>query len=232
MLPKLFYDGTQFEKFGKDNVVGFTTNTSICRQGGITSYKSFYQQYQSIINNRPISFQIFSDDPDIVREQAKQIVSLGPNVYAKVPIINSKGESLLPTIIDLLNQGVWVNITAIFTIEQINAISDSIHNSKHTTPTIVSVFAGRISDTGIEPKSFMSHAVNMFKDRPEVEILWAGVKDNLVWQQAKECGCHIVTCPDAIMTRLPRIGQTLDNLSQESVALFLKDAVESGIRID
>jgi transaldolase len=231
-MPKLFYDGTLFEKFGKDNVVGFTTNTSICRQGGITSYSSFYNQHKSLINNRPISFQIFSDDPIVVAEQAKQIVSIGPNIYAKVPIINSKGESLLPTIMELLNQGVWVNITAIFTMEQINAISEAIHNSTHTTPTIVSVFAGRISDTGIEPKSFMSHAVNQFKDRSEVEILWAGVKDNLVMQQAKEIGCHIVTCPDAIMTRLPRIGQKLDNLSQESVVLFLKDAVESGIRID
>lgn len=229
-MTKIFYDGTNLVAHEK-SVEGFTTNTTIMKSGNETCYQSFYQKHAHLINDRPISFQVFSDDGEEVLTQARQIASIGRNVYAKIPVINSHGISMLPFIVDLLKEGVPINITAIFTTEQMELISNVLHESSHSTPTIVSVFAGRISDTGQNPQTYVATAVRLFSDRHEVQVLWAGVKDNLVFQQARDIGCHIVTCPDSIMTRLSRLNQPLDNVSQDSVSVFLKDAKDSGMRI-
>jgi transaldolase len=146
-----------------------------------------------------------------------------------VPIINSRGEQLIDTAVELLLEGIQVNITAVFTLEQINLLGEKILNVQ--TPTIVSIFGGRISDTGVNPKEIIQHAVNLFKNNTNIEVLWAGCKDNLVLQNASDVGCHIVTLPETIMTRINRIGQPLNSLSQDTVKSFLKDAVEGGLRI-
>lgn len=228
--PKIFYDGCDLTKFASyPNVVGFTTNTTIMRQSNQLNYKKFYDQNAELIAGRPISFQVFSDDANVVLEQARAIHSLGRNIYVKVPVINSQGVSMLDSVKTLLNEGIMVNVTAIFTTEQLNLVRDCVLETQ--TPTIVSVFGGRISDTGVNPKEIISYAVQIFRSNPKVEILWAGCKDNLVLQNARSVGCQIVTLPDAILSRINRIGQPLDNLSQDTVKSFLKDAIDGGLQI-
>ncbi len=228
--PKVFYDGCDLKKFaGYPNVVGFTTNTTIMRQSNETNYNNFYQANRELIQGRAISFQIFTDEATEAVEQARKISVLGPNIYVKVPVINSRGETFLPIIKSLLDEGIRVNVTAIFTKDQLDQVRSSILETQ--TPAIVSVFGGRISDTGVNPKDIITYAVNLFASNPNIEILWAGCKDNLVIQNAKDAGCHIVTLPDAIMSRINRLGQPLDTLSQETVKSFLKDAVEGGLQI-
>ena len=227
---KIFYDGCDIKKFGSyEGVVGFTTNTTIMRQANQLNFTEFYNTNKDLIAGRPISFQIFSDESEIVKKQAREISSIGKNIYVKVPIINSRGEQLIDTAVELLQEGVQVNITAVFTLEQIDLLGEKILNVQ--TPTIVSIFGGRISDTGVNPKGIIQHAVNLFKNNTNIEVLWAGCKDNLVLQNASDVGCHIVTLPETIMTRINRIGQPLNSLSQDTVKSFLKDAVEGGLRI-
>lgn len=229
--PKIFYDGCDFAKFaGYPNVVGFTTNTTIMRQSGKLNYKQFYEENKASIAGRAISFQVFSDDPFVVLEQARKIHALGENIYVKVPVINSRGESLLDVAKQLLNEGIQVNVTAIFTEQQLLEVSRAILDTP--TPAIVSVFGGRISDTGVNPKEIVGFAVERVKSNPKIEVLWAGCKDNLVIQNASDVGCQIVTLPDAILSRINRLGQPLDTLSQDTVKSFLKDAVEGGLSID
>lgn len=230
LLPKIFYDGCDFAKFASyPNVVGFTTNTTIMRQSNQLNYKAFYDANQGLIQARPISFQIFSDDPETVLQQARQIHSLGTNIYVKVPVINSQGDSMMNVVDQLLREGIQVNVTAIFTKNQIDTVYSTIQSTQ--TPVIVSVFGGRISDTGVNPKEIIAYAVEVCKANPKIEILWAGCKDNLVIQNARDVGCHIVTLPDAILSRINRLGQPLTNLSQDTVKSFLKDAVEGCLQI-
>lgn len=229
-LPKIFYDGANLTTFANyPDVVGFTTNTTILRQAGVVNYKKFYDTHADLIKDRPISFQIFSDNPSVILEQARQIYSLGKNIYVKVPLINSQGDSLLQTIQTLLQEGIQVNVTALFTIQQLVELQKGVLDTK--TPCIVSVFGGRISDTGVNPKEIIAQAVQLFSSNPLVEVLWAGCKDNLVIQNARSVGCHIVTLPDAIISRINRLGKPLDTLSQETVKSFLKDGVEGGLQI-
>lgn len=228
--PKIFYDGCELKKFASyPNVVGFTTNTTIMRQSNQLNYKKFYDENKELIANRPISFQIFTDYSNVALEQARKIHSLGQNIYVKVPVINSQGTSMLDTVKTLLNEGIMVNITAIFTKQQLNEVRDCVLDTQ--TPTIVSVFGGRISDTGVNPKEIIAYAVQIFQSNSNIEVLWAGCKDNLVLQNAKSIGCQIVTLPDAILSRINRLGQPLDNLSQDTVKSFLKDAVDGGLQI-
>lgn len=229
--PKIFYDGADIAKFGgQDGVVGFTTNTTIMRQAGQLNYTNFYRANETVIAGRPISFQVFADDAAEVEAQARAISAIGPNIYVKVPIINSRGELLLPIVERLLADGIKVNITAVFTQEQILEIERSnVANTK--TPAIISVFAGRISDTGVNAKGLIEYAVRAFSSNANIELLWAGCKDNLVLQNARDVGCQIVTLPDAIMQRINRIGQPLTSLSQDTVKSFLKDAIDGGIVI-
>lgn len=229
-MPKLFYDGCDMKFASYPSIVGFTTNTTIMRQSKQFSYRSFYEQHKQVIGDRPISFQCFSDDTNILEQQARSIHSFGPNVYVKIPVISSKGESLLPTIVSLIREGIKVNITAVFTKEQIDLIVSALEQSN--TPCIVSIFCGRISDTGVDPKEIMTYGVQRLSSFSNIELLWAGCKDNLVVQHAEQVGCHIVTLPDAIISRLSRIGQPLDCLSQDTVSSFLKDAIDGNLSID
>jgi transaldolase len=229
-LPKVFYDGASLTTYANyPDVVGFTTNTTILRQAGVTNYKNFYDSNAALINDRPISFQIFSDSSSVILEQARQIHMLGKNIYVKVPLINSQGDSLLSTIQTLLQEGIRVNVTALFTNEQLIELQKGVLDTK--TPCIVSVFGGRISDTGVNPKEIIGNAVQLFSSNPHIEILWAGCKDNLVIQNARDVGCHIVTLPDAIISRINRLGKPLDTLSQETVKSFLKDGLEGGLQV-
>ena len=229
-MVHIFYDGCDLTKFGSyPNVVGFTTNTTIMRQSNQLNYKSFYNQFRDVIQGRPISFQIFSDDETVAYQQAKDINTIGPNIFVKVPVINSKGVSMLPLAQKLLTEGIQVNVTAIFTKDQIDSVVQFVKDT--STPTIVSVFGGRISDTGVNPKEIIKHAVDQCSSNKLIQVLWAGCKDNLVIQNANDIGCQIVTLPDAIISRISRIGQPLDTLSCDTVKSFLKDAIEGELTI-
>ncbi len=232
-MVKVFYDGTDMLRFAHHPlVVGFTTNTTIMRQSNQLCYQRFYETYVDQIKGRPISFQVFSDDSSTVREQARMIRSISNHpIYVKVPVSNSTGETFLPVILELLEEEIPINVTAVFTKEQIDLIYESLSLHKKATSAIVSIFGGRISDTGVEPKEIIRYAVERFVTLPWVEILWAGVKDNLILQQCQEVGCHIATLPDAIMSRIDRIGQPLDDLSKDTVRSFLKDAVDGKLTI-
>lgn len=230
-VPKIFYDGCNLKQFANySNVVGFTTNTTIMRQSNQLNYKNFYNENKDLIAGRPISFQVFSDVPEVIMQQAKQIHMLGSNIFVKVPVINTQGLVLLDCVTQLQKEGIQINITAIFTKQQLDQVQEAIINT--SVPTIVSVFGGRISDTGVNPKDIIAYAVHLFKSNPLIEVLWAGCKDNLVVQNANDVGCHIITLPDAIISRINRLGQSLDNLSQDTVKSFLKDAIEANLQIE
>jgi transaldolase len=229
-FPKIYYDGFDFEKYGTlECVSGYTTNTTIMRQGNKLNYKKFYEDNKSTINGKPISFQVFSDDNNTIIKQAREINSIGPNIYVKVPCVNSKNESLMDTIVLLLNENIKINITVVIMHQQLDSIYSYIKDIQ--TPTIVSVFGGRISDSGFNPKETIQYATNLFRENKNIEVLWAGCKDNLVIQNAKDTNCHIVTLPDAIISRINRLELPLEGLSQDIAKAFLKDGIEGQLSI-
>ena len=226
-MTSFYYDGTNIKKYGEfPNVSGFTMNSTFIKQSGFASYKAFYDSNSEYINNRPISLQVTSDS--IIVEDAKALSSFGPNVYVKISVLNSSGNSNLPVIKSLLEEGIKVNITCVYTEKQIldtyKALSDI------TTPYVISIFAGGISDTGLDPIPYIELAVNTFKSNPNAQILWAGVKDNVAIKNSIKLGCHIITIPDSVMDRLGRIGLDLHQMSIDKVKLFNTDS--SGIKIE
>jgi transaldolase len=212
---KIFYDGTSIEKYGKlPFVSGFTTNTTFMTQAHVTSYKAFYEQMKPFITGRSISLQLFSDDHETMKQQAKVIHAYGDNVYVKVPVVKSTGESNREIIQWLLEQGYKINITAIYTNEQLVSLFDLVRNREDV---ILSVFAGRISDTGRDPRDIVKFASALY---PKAAVLWAGCKEVLSIQHAIDCGCKIITIPDTIMDRMSRIGKDLTELSVETIKVF------------
>ena len=229
---KIFYDGTNIEKYSKlEYVVGFTTNTSFMKADGKLNYREFIEANKDAINNRPISLQLFSDDYDEALEQAKQISSLGTNVFVKVPVINSSGVYNTQLITKVLEDNININITAIFTVAQLDSLYNFIKDVNTNSRIVVSIFSGRISDTCVNPASIVSHATSLFSSFSNIEILWAGCKEVLSIQHAVDSKCHIITIPDTIMDRLSRINKDLSEFSLETVKSFKKDAVDGNIQI-
>lgn len=227
----LYYDGTNISKYGGlDFISGFTTNTSFMAQSGWGSYQSFYATNMAYIGDRPISFQVFGDSDETLLQQARDISNIGSNVYVKIPVIKSDGRSNMKIIRSLLQNGIKVNITAVFTLEQCRDIYTHVLDCC-TTPFIVSVFAGRISDTGVNPVDTVRRACDMFKDMPNAHILWAGCKDVASITVAQDAGCHIITVPDVILDRIDRKGKNLTAFSMETVATFNSDAVRAGLTV-
>ena len=219
---KIFYDGVAVEKYGSFSCVkGFTTNTSFMKAGNKLNYTEFMNTNKEIINNKPISLQIWEDDDEKAYADAVAISSLGDNVYVKVPIIKSTGALNKKLIKRLLENNIKVNITAIFTIDQASNIFDIINDT--TIPIIISIFSGRISDTCVNPLPIVKYITNLYKSNPNIEILWAGCKETLSIQHAIDAGCQIITVPDSIMDRLSRINKDLNDFSKETVIGFNND---------
>jgi transaldolase len=217
---KIFYDGNNINKYvDYPYVVGITTNSTFVSQSEFTSYTKFMETYSDKIKGRPISLQVWSEDN--MAEQARKLSALG-NVYVKIAIKNSSGEYNIPLINTLLEEGVKVNITCVYTVTQLNELASTL--IKSSTPVIVSVFAGGISDTGQDPLPTIVKAVRLFKDWNNIEILWAGCKDNASIINADNLGCHIITLPDSIMDRINRIGTDLEKMTVDKVKLFNNDA--------
>lgn len=229
---KVYSDGAVLETMLKDLnsglVSGFTTNPSLMKKAGITSYIGFAKEVLKDIKEFPVSFEVFADDIETMEKEAEKIASLGENVYVKIPVTNSKGESTVDLMKCLAAKGVKINATAIFTLEQVREVVGAL---KAGTPGIVSVFAGRIADTGVDPVPIMKEALSICRQKDGVELLWASPRETYNIYQADELGVDIITCTSDLIQKLSLNGKDLTEYSLETVQMFLKDSTSLGFEI-
>jgi transaldolase len=229
---KVFADGADkariLELYGNKAVKGFTTNPTLMRQAGIGDYESFAKDLVSNIPDRPISFEVFSDDFADMERQALKIAAWGRNVFAKIPVSNTKGESAAPLIKRLVKQGVQLNVTAILTMAQIDEVVDALMGTKHS---YVSVFAGRIADTGRDPIPFMQHAVARCNAAGGMEVIWASSRELFNVFEADRIGCHVITATPEIIKKLSGTGKDLDAYSLDTVKMFYQDGLAAGFKL-
>jgi transaldolase len=226
---KIFLDSANLEALKLYPFIeGMTTNPSIMFKAGVKDYESFGKQVLAEIGQMPISFEVFADDFPEMERQAKKIGSWGGNTYIKIPITNTKGESSLPLIRTLLDHGLKINITAILTDGQIAELYAIL---KETDDVIVSIFAGRIADTGVDPVPVMRAAVEKYGNLPKAQILWASCREVLNIFQAEAVGCHIITVPEDILKKLSLKGKDLSELSLDTVKMFYSDAQKAGFSL-
>ena len=209
-------------------VQGFTTNPTLMRKAGITDYEVFAQQVLAAIPDRPISFEVFSDDFAEMEEQAMRIASWGEHVYVKIPITNTLGESSCPLISRLSQRGIKLNVTAIMTLRQVREVAKKMRGCP---AGYVSVFAGRIADTGRDPVPIMREAVELLGGCRDLELIWASPRELLNVFQAESIGCHIITATGELLSKLSLVGKDLDEYSLETVKMFRSDAVRAGYTI-
>jgi transaldolase len=233
-LPvKIFADGADLEGiidlYRKPYIKGLTTNPTLMRKVGISDYEAFARSVLEHVTDKPISFEVFSDEFPEMRRQALKIRDWQENVYVKIPITNTRAESALPLIAELATEGVKVNVTAILTLEQVKGVAGAL---KKEVPSVVSVFAGRIADTGVDPLPLMKESLKAIGSLPSAELLWASVREVLNIFQAAACGCHIVTVPHYILAKAIKLGgMDLTELSLDTVRMFYQDAVAAGFRL-
>lgn len=229
---KIFADGADLagirEMYRNPLIKGFTTNPTLMRNAGVTDYKAFAQEVLNAIPDRPVSFEVFADDFPTMAAQAEEIASWGDNVYVKIPVTNTKGDQATALISHLSKDGVKLNITAVMTLQQVRDIASALDSA---TPAVVSIFAGRIADTGRDPVPHMSEALRILKGTPRAELLWASPRELLNIFQADAIGCHIITVTNDVLKKLSLVGKELTGYSLETVAMFYKDAKAAGYQI-
>ena len=229
---KLFADGADLsgikEMYANPLIKGFTTNPTLMRKAGIEDYKGFAMQVLKAVPDRPVSLEVFADEFDQMEQQALEIASWGRNVNVKIPVMNTRGEFAGPLIERLSAAGVVVNVTAIMTLEQVRRVTDHLAAA---TSAIISVFAGRIADTGRDPVPVMAEAVRIMKAKPKAELIWASPRELLNIFQADSVGCHIITATNDILKKLSLVGKDLDPYSLETVEMFYRDAAAAGYKI-
>ena len=225
---KIFADGADQNSIKKLNekkyIKGFTTNPSLMRKAGIKDYKSFAKEILREINDKPISFEVFSDEIQEMKKQAEEIATWGSNVNVKIPITNTKKHSTAELIKSLSSKGIICNITALFTDKQIEEVYDAIDKS---TPAILSIFAGRIADTGVDPSDIISKAVKLASSRPNIEILWASTREAYNYIQAKQLKCNIITMPPKVINQINTFGKSYKAMTLDTVKGFLSDSKKS-----
>ena len=230
---KIFADGADIkniEELCKNSLIrGFTTNPSLMKKKGIIDYKKFAIDVLKVTGDKPVSFEIFADDLDEMEEQANEIASWGQNINVKIPITNTKGEKTNELIKKLSNKKIICNVTAILTIEQLKSVVEVLNSE---TPAILSVFAGRIADTGTDPIKTVSEAVKIAKSKPLTSILWASTRQVYSIFDAEKAGCQIITVPHDIIKKFAGLGKNLDQLSLETVKMFYEDAMHAGYKIE
>ena len=229
---KLFADGANINEimsvYGQGFVSGLTTNPTLMRKAGIRDYEEFARELLKSINDLPISFEVFSDDFPSMEREARKISAWGDNVYVKIPITNTKGESSSELVTKLSEEGIKLNVTAILTTGQVRNISKALFPD---TPSIVSVFAGRIADTGRDPVPIMEESLKILTHLPKAELLWASSRELLNIIQADRAGCHIITITNDILKKITMIDKDLEELSLDTVRMFYSDAMAAGYRI-
>jgi transaldolase len=230
---KIFADGADLDSIRQlaadDRIKGFTTNPTLMRAAGVKDYKAFALDVLQVIGGRPVSFEVFADDFSTMILQACEIASWGPNVYVKVPVTDTHGQFAGPVIASLSAAGVQLNVTAVMTLDQVQQVSDALSPD---VPAVVSVFAGRIADTGVDPVPHMQRALDLMARRPRAELLWASPRELLNIFQADAIGCHIITVTPDVLRKLSLVGKDLEIYSRETVLMFYKDAAAAGYSID
>lgn len=229
---KLFADGAEvsgIKEMSRNPLIkGFTTNPTLMRKAGVTDYKAFAMEALKVVGGRPISFEVFNDELVEMEKQALEIASWGKNVNVKIPITNTKGQFCGDIVERLSRTGVQLNVTAVMTLDQVKQITERLAPG---TPAIVSVFAGRIADTGRDPVPIMAEALNILKAKPKAELIWASPRELLNIFQADSIGCHIITATNDILNKLSSVGKDLNVYSLETVQMFYKDASAAGYKI-
>jgi len=229
---KLFADGADFDSILKlaanPRIKGFTTNPTLMRKAGITDYEGFGRKVLGAVDGRPVSLEVFADDFAAMAAQARAIAMWGKNVNVKIPVTNTKGEFAGRIISALSRDGIVLNVTAVMTLEQVRAIADALSVD---TPAIVSVFAGRIADTGVDPIPHMVECKKILASRPKAELLWASPRELLNVFQADAIGCEIITATPDLLAKLDLVGKDLTEYSRETVQMFYRDAVAAAFDI-
>jgi transaldolase len=230
---QLYADGADkagiLDLYAKPYIKGLTTNPTLMKKVGIKDYEAFARDVLQTVTAKPISLEVFSDDFAEMRRQATKIKSWGENVYVKIPITNSRGESSLRLIKELGKEGVKLNITALLTLPQVAGVAEALNP---TVASVVSVFAGRIADTGVDPMPIMRACGALLQTQPKAELLWASTREVLNIIQAQECGCAIITVPHDILAKAAKMfGMDLTDVSLDTVKMFAKDAADAGFKL-
>jgi transaldolase len=232
MSIKIFADGADvgsiLELLEDPRITGFTTNPTLMRKSGVTEYEAFAREVLSHVTDHPISFEIVADDFDEMERQAKTLGSWGDNVYVKIPITNTRAQSSVPLIDRLTSSGLKLNVTAIMTPDQVEAVAEVL---KPEVPSVVSVFAGRVADAGVDPVSVMTEAKRILRSQPQAELLWASSREVLNIIQAEEAGCDIITLTPDLLKKMAGLGRDLHDVSLDTVKMFFDDAASSGLKI-
>lgn len=229
---KVFADGANLEgmkaMYANPLIRGFTTNPTLMRAAGVADYAAFARQVLAAIPDRPVSFEVFADEFDEMEAQAIEIASWGRNVNVKIPVTNTLGRSAAPLVGRLARRGVCVNVTAVFTLDQVRTIADVLQPE---VPAIVSVFAGRVADSGVDPVPLMAAAADILRAKPKAELLWASPREILNIIQADQAGCGIITVTNDLLKKLALIGKDQAAYSLETVKMFYNDARAAGYSI-
>jgi transaldolase len=232
LRTKIYADGAELPgmlaMYREPHIKGFTTNPTLMRKAGITDYRAFAQEVLAAIPDRPISFEVFSDEFDDMERQAREMASWGDHVYVKIPVTNTRREPAYDLVHRLSHAGVKLNVTALMTLEQVQAVVEALAGG---APSNVSVFAGRVADTGRDPVPHMRAALDILKQEPRAELIWASPREVLNFFQAHEIGCHIITVTNDILRKLSLVGKDLGDYSLETVRMFFDDAKAAGYRI-
>ena len=232
MKTEIYCDSADLKtikKLGRNSLVdGFTTNPSLMRLAGAKNYKQYSLKLLKASNGKPISFEVFADTSDQMLEQAKIINSWGKNVYVKIPVVNSKGHFSGKVIKKLSENRIKLNITAVYTVNQVKKI---IKNLNKNSKTIISIFSGRMSDVGKDPLPIIKESVRLVKRLRNIKILWASTREAYNYLQARNCGCSIITMPPAIVEKISKFGKTYEELTLDTVRKFLKDSKDSNFKI-
>jgi transaldolase len=230
---KLFCDAADIESlltmYSKPYISGFTTNPTLMRRAGVRDFEAFAHAVLAAIPDLPVSFEVFADDEAGMEQQACRITSWGRNVYVKIPVTNTQGASTIPLVRRLSQRGIALNVTALMTLEQVRSVGLALDPE---TPAIVSVFAGRIADTGVDPVPLMRRAVELLASRPKAELLWASSRELLNIFHAEESGTHIITATPDILGKLSLLGKDLTTFSLETVKMLYNDAMAAGYSLD
>lgn len=229
---RIFADGADLggmlELYRRPYIQGFTTNPTLMRKAGVSDYEKFAREVLAAIPDRPISFEVFSDEFDEMRRQAEKIARWGANVYVKIPVTNTRRESSAALVRELARSGVKLNVTALLSLAQVREMGAALAGGP---PACVSVFAGRVADTGVDPVPLMAQALEILKPAPNAELLWASPRELLNLFQADALGCPIITVTSDILKKLELVGKDLDDYSLETVRMFRDDAVKAGYKL-
>jgi transaldolase len=232
LTVKIFADGAEkagmLEMYAKPYIKGFTTNPTLMQKAGLTDYRAFAHEILEAIPDRPISFEVFSDEFGDMERQAREIATWGDNVYVKIPVTNTRREPAYDLVRRLSNEGVKLNVTAIMTVDQVRHVVGAV---KEGAPSCISVFAGRIADTGRDPVPLMAECVDILKAAPAAELIWASPRELLNIMQADAIGCHIITVTNDILKKLTLVGKDLSDYSLDTVKMFFDDGRKAGFTL-